>query len=128
MTAPAIHERLANTALYYFIALSIWGYFRFVRKQGLDASFWGAIVIGEILLFAQAAVGGYMWIIGIRPARTVHLLYGLVTLMALPAVYMYTRGEAQRGEMLMYATTALITVGLILRSMDTAVNPLLIGF
>ena len=115
-----VHGRLANTALYYFILLTIWGYWRFFRKQGMDPAFWGALVIGEILLLLQTGLGGYMWVIGLRPARWAHYLYGIVAPMALPMAFMYTKGKQDRPEILMYATTTLITMGLILRAMFTA--------
>ena len=120
MSVIDIHGRLANTALYYFILLTVWGYWRFFRKQSIDPAFWGALVIGEILLLLQSGLGGYMWVIGLRPARWAHYLYGIVGPMALPMVFMYTRGKQDRPEMLMYGTTTLVTVGLILRAMYTA--------
>ena len=122
MSVLEIHGRFANTALYYFILLTVWGYWRFFRKQGMDPGLWGALVIGEILLLFQSGIGGYMWLIGLRPARWAHYLYGVVGPMALPMVYMYTRGKQDRPEMLMYGTTTLITVGLILRAMFTATS------
>ncbi len=120
MSVIEIHNRLASAALNYFILLSIWGYWRFFRKQGLDPAFWGALVIGEILLLSQTGLGGYMWVVGLRPARWAHYLYGIVAPMALPMVFMYTQGKQDRPEILMYGTTTLITVGLILRAMFTA--------
>jgi len=120
MSVIEFHGRLADAALYYFIFLSVWGYWRFFRKQGLDSAFWGAVVIGEILLLLQTGLGGYMWVIGLSSTRWVHYLYGIVTPMALPMIFMYTRGKQERPEMLMYGTTTLITVVLILRAMSTA--------
>ncbi|NUM46165.1 MAG: hypothetical protein HUU38_15790 [Anaerolineales bacterium] len=120
MSVVEIHGRLANTAMYYFILLTVWGYWRFIRKQGLDPSYWGALVIGEILLLLQSSVGGYMWVIGLRPGQWAHYLYGIVTPMALPMIFMYTRGRQERPEILMYGTTALLTVFMIMRAMETA--------
>ena len=120
MSVIEIHNRLANTAMYYFILLTVWGYWRFFRKQRMDPAFWGALVIGEILVLLQSSLGGYMWILGLRPAQWAHYLYGIVTPMALPMAFMYTRGEQDRPELLMYGTTTLLTVFLILRAMETA--------
>ena len=119
MPLNEIHANLANTALYYFVLLAVWGYFRFFRKEGISSGFWGAIVIAEILLLLQSVLGGYLWISGLRPARTIHLLYGIVTPMALPMVYMFTKGHQERRDMLMYGTTCLFAVGLVLRAMST---------
>lgn len=120
MSIIDVHGRFANTAMYYFLLLTVWGYWRFFRKQDMDPSFWGALVIGEVLLLLQSGLGGYMWLIGLRPARWAHYLYGIVTPMALPMVFMYTKGRQERPELLMYGTTTLITVGLIIRAMATA--------
>lgn len=120
MSVIEIHGRLANTAMYYFIFLTLWGFLRFFRKQGMEPSFWGALVIAEILLLLQSGLGGYMWVIGLRPARWAHYLYGIVSPMALPMVFMYTKGKQERPEILMYSTTTLITVVLIIRAMYTA--------
>lgn len=123
MNAVELHATLANTSLLYFVFLAIWGYWRFFRKQGLDPSYWGALAIGELLLLLQSGLGAYLWFaIGLRPSRTIHVLYGVVSLMAIPAVYMYTKGGHDRAEMLMYGTTTLITAGLILRAFATAVS------
>lgn len=119
MTLSQIHASLANTLLFYFIALAIWGTWRFLRRQGVDSSYWGGLAIAEILVGLQFLVGGYLWITGLRPARSVHLLYGLVALLAIPGMYMYTKGRTDRPEMLMYAVVSLITVGLILRAVFT---------
>ncbi len=120
MSIVEIHSRLSNTALLYFVLITAWAYWRFFRKEGLSPGFWGSLVIAEILLLLQSGLGAYMWITGLRPARDVHILYGIVSLMALPAVYMFTKGRQERSEMLMYGTTALITIGLIMRAVFTA--------
>lgn len=119
MSLSEIHGSLANTTLFYFIALALWGSWRFFRKEGVSSSYWGGLAIAEILLVIQFLLGGYLWILGFRPARTVHLLYGVVALLAIPGMYMYTKGRTDRPEMLMYAVVTLITVGLILRATFT---------
>ncbi len=120
MSLPELHDRLADTALLFFLLISLWGYWRFLRKQGLAASYWGALAIGEAILLFQSGLGAYLWVIGLRPGRTIHILYGVVSLMALPMAYVYTKGRTSRAEMLIYGTTSLITVGLILRAVGTA--------
>lgn len=119
MTLSEVHGSFANTLLFYFIALAVWGSWRFIRKEAVSSSFWGALAIAEVLLALQFLMGVYMWIIGLRPARTVHLLYAVVALLAIPGMYMYTKGRTDRPEMLMYAVVALITIGLILRATFT---------
>ena len=119
MSLSEVHGSLANTILFYFIALALWGSWRFLRKEGVSSSYWGGLAIAEILMALQFLLGGYLWIIGLRPARSVHLLYGIVALLAIPGMYMYTKGRTDRPEMLMYAVVTLITVGLVLRATFT---------
>lgn len=120
MTLPDIHGRLANTALLYVGLMAIWGIWRLIRKQGLSSNYWGALIIGEILILVQGALGGYLWIIGERPARTIHVLYGIVAALTIPAVYSFTKGKQERREMLIYGLALLFLVGILLRAIGTA--------
>lgn len=116
-----IHERLATTALYYFLVVAFWGYFRFFRKQGIDSSYWGMLAIGEILVLAEALFGIYLLISGHQPARGwLHILYGSLIPAMIPLAYFYTRGHTERRDILVYGTVTLITAGLVLRAIYTA--------
>jgi hypothetical protein len=120
MSLSDIHGRLANTALIYIGVMAVWGLWRAVRKQGLDSSYWGALVIAEVLLVVQGGLGLFLWIVGERPGRGVHILYGVVAVLIIPGLYAYTKGENDRRVMTIYAVTLLIAVGIILRAMSTA--------
>jgi len=120
MSLADIHGRLANTALVYFGILAVWGLWRTLRKQGLDSSYWGALVIAEILIVIQGILGVILLIGGDRPGRWVHILYGVVTILVIPGLYAYTKGEADRRVMAIYAITLLISIGIILRAIMTA--------
>lgn len=116
-----IHERLGTTALYYFLILSVWGYYRFFTRKGIDSAYWGMLVIAEVLIVVEVLMGGYIWLEGFRPARGIlHAIYGAVIPIMIPGAFFYTRGRAQRAEMLIYATVAIITCGLVLRAIYTA--------
>lgn len=115
-----IHSRLANTVLLYCLILGVWGLWRFFRKQGVESSFWGALVIAEALVLIQGALGVILWAMNLRPERgVVHILYGVVSALSLPAVYVYTRGRDERREMLLYGVVLLFMVGIALRAMAT---------
>ena len=121
----SLHGWLGQTSLYYFFILSIWGYFRFFRKQGIDSNYWGAMMIGEVLLIVQVLLG--LWLFfgkGVAPARSIHLLYGFLTPVLIPAVYSYTKGREDRPESLAYATALLITAALAFRAFSTAIDVL----
>lgn len=121
MTIIDVHGRLANTALLYAIILGVWGLWRFVRKQNMDSNFWGAIVIAEILFLFQIALGLYLWLSGVGELSSgVHILYGVVSVMVLPGIYLYTRGDDKRRALLIYTAGFLFLVGILIRAMMTA--------
>ena len=119
MSLSDIHTRLANVALIYMLIVSLWAFFRFFRRQGVDSSFWGALAIAEFLLLAQMVFGIYLWTQGLRPARSIHLLYGFLIPVMIPGAYFYTRGRVGRPENLVYGTTTIITAGLLVRAIVT---------
>jgi hypothetical protein len=122
MTLVEIHGKLANTALLYTIILAVWGLWRFFRRQGVDGSYWGALLIAEILYVAQASLGAFLLISGIGDlaGRYMHILYGIVSVLVVPAIFFYTHGNEQRRAMLIYGVGLLFLVGVILRGMATA--------
>lgn len=121
MTWIEIHGRLANTALLYTGIMALWGFWRYFRRQGVESSYWGALVIAELLYVFQGSLGAFIWLSGAGvPARGgIHVLYGVVSLITLPGVFFYTRGESNRRAMLVYAAALLFLVGIVLRSMST---------
>jgi hypothetical protein len=116
----SIHGWLGNTSLLFFTFLSIWGFIRFFRKQGVDSNYWGAMAIGEVLLLIQVLLGVWLYFgLGLRPARGIHLLYGFLTPTLIPGIYAYTKGRVDRPESLAYATALLITAALVMRAVFT---------
>lgn len=121
MALAEVHGRLANTAMIYCILMAAWGLFRFFRRQGVSGSYFGAIVIAEILLAIQGLLGLILWFgaASYRPGW-VHWLYGIVLLLGAPLVYAYTKGRQERPEMLLYGIAFVIMIALVLRAMVTA--------
>lgn len=120
MQLSEIHARLANTAVIFCIIIAVWGGWRFLRKQGVNSNYWGAAVIAEILIIVQGLLGVFLWISDLRPARGwLHILYGVVGVLAIPLVYAYTKGREDRPEMLIYCVGFLILTGLLLRAIVT---------
>ncbi len=117
-----IHGNLANTALLYTIAMALWGLWRYFRQQGVDGNYWGALAIAEVLYVVQGALGAFIFFSGAGnlAGRYIHILYGVVSVLVVPGVFMYTRGDATRRVMLVYSVGFLFLVGIILRSMATA--------
>ena len=120
MPLTIIHDRLATSVLLYFAALMLWAFWRFFRKEGMNSSFWGAIVISEILILLQGALGIILWISSLRPAHGgMHVLYGVVGVLGVPVIFSITKGKENRYEMLLYAAGYLCLAALAFRSMAT---------
>jgi len=122
MSLVDIHARLANTAIFFCIAMALWGGWRFLRKQGLGSNYWGALAIAEGLILVQGILGASLWFGGARPERGgMHVLYGVVSALAIPIIYTYTKGRERRTEMLMYMLVFFALVGLLLRGVVTGI-------
>jgi hypothetical protein len=120
MTLTEFHGQLSSAVVLYAVIMGVWGILNFVQRRKVSEGFWGALVIGELLILAQGAVGAYMWYQGLRPGRGVHVLYGVVTAMGIPAIYTYTRGREGRAENLAYGSVALIVALLAYRAIVTS--------
>ena len=121
-----IHAGLARTAVFFSLLMGIWAFWRFFRRQGVDSSYFGAAVIAEVLYLAQGLVGLILVFTGhygnlARPS--VHILYGAVSVLIIPAVYLYTHGSAQRRVMMIYAVAFLfLTAMLYFRGISTGLE------
>jgi CDP-diglyceride synthetase len=119
MTLTDIHGALSNTAILLTFALSIWGYFRFFRKEGVSSSYWGALVIAELLYIVQGVLGVILYLMGERPAGWAHILYGVVSVLIIPGVFAYSKGDQSRKTMLLYASFLLFLAVMFFRSIQT---------
>jgi len=87
------HERLAGTVVMFTVLAGVWGVVAALRRRPVEAGYWGIIAVGEILILAQGILGLLLYIGGERPGRGIHILYGAITALALPALYAITRGR-----------------------------------
>lgn len=92
MPLPVIHSQLANSASLFVAALGLWALFLRIRGRALDSSWFGAAVIAELLIVAQGALGVLLYFRGLDvmlPRPFMHILYGIVAVITLPAAYSY---------------------------------------
>ncbi len=114
-----LHCRVAVALIFFATALGIWGIFAFLRGMGVTGSYLGALIIGEILIVAEAVVGVALLVSGNFPVDGLHLLYGVVTPLAWAAVFVYTRGAQTKREMMIYALMSFFVAGLGIRGIMT---------
>lgn len=105
-TINLIHERFSNTVWLYLLILGLWSLLRAVRGEGLSGNFLGALVIGQILIYIQAILGGILWFGGYSSnlqTPAIHILYAGFSLVFLPFVFLYwLRGDdSNRGQWVM---------------------------
>jgi hypothetical protein len=124
MTLVEIHGRLSNTASLFIAVLTIWAVYLALRARAVDGSWLGAAVIAELLIAAQGALGAVLYVQGhgmALPRPFLHILYGIVSLITLPASYTYFGSiENDRVKTLALAATCAFLWGILQRSVYTA--------
>jgi hypothetical protein len=126
-----IHSRLGTTALLFSGICFAWGLFNYLRKQPVTSSYWGGLVILEVLMVVEVAMGAIVLTSGGELNRTiVHLLYAATAIISLPAAYIYTGGKDTRRENLLYAVVCLWLLFIVDRSRTTGMETVLpaLGF
>ena len=122
MSIVFIHSRLAYTAVFFSIAMALWGIWRYIRKQGIDSSYWGALYICGGLVLVQVVLGTIIWLSGAGHLgeQTIHILYGAVAVLVIPGVFIYTRGEERRRNAAIYGLAFIFLAGILIRAIMTA--------
>ncbi len=125
MSIPEIHARLANSATIFVAVLGIWALFLRFRGRPLDTNWFGAALIGELLLVAQTLLGVYLYYIAgldvALPRPFIHILYGVVSVITLPAAQSYFgQLEDEKVKALAMAAACLFLWGIVLRASHVA--------
>jgi CDP-diglyceride synthetase len=103
MALSEIHARLATSYILFMAIAAAWNLVAAARRRGVSGTTFGILVIAELLALGQAALGIALALSGDRPARAVHILYGLTTVLTLPAYYAFSKGRDDRTASLIYA-------------------------
>ena len=115
-----IHAGLANTAILFVAALGIWALFLRFRSQPLDRSWFGAAMIAELVIVVEGLLGGLLYMQGLSsalPRPFMHILYGIVALLCLPAAQSYFGNlEDENVKTLAMAATCAFLWGILLRA------------
>jgi hypothetical protein len=72
------------------------------------------------MMLAQAVLGIVLLASGLSPARTIHFLYGSLTVLVFPILWFYTRGDTSRRASLIWGLAGLAMMGLAFRAIGTA--------
>jgi hypothetical protein len=121
MSLAEVHHRLSNAAAFFTFIMGSWAAILALRGRGLDGSYLGAILVGELLLVAEALLGAVLLAgLGLAPARGIHLLYGLLAVLIWPFLFTATRRDGGRREAILFAAGSFFLWGLVLRAATTA--------
>lgn len=126
MSLVMIHARLSITAAIFAFVMGLWALVLFARSRGPGGNYMGAIVIGEILLAVQSAIGLILLLqMGMQTLRWVHILYGALAVLIWPFIYTYTRETPNRQstarlESILFAAGSFFLWGLVMRAITTA--------
>lgn len=115
-----LHDRVGNAAPLFMILLGILSFINYFRGLGVTGNVIGAVIVGEVLMLVQVSLGLILLISGLYPPQLIHFLYGALTILAFPALWVYTRGATDRRASLMWALAGLFMMGLTLRAIGTA--------
>jgi chromate transport protein ChrA len=125
MSWTFIHDRLAVTATWFVFILGIWALYQRIRNRPLDSNWFGAAVIAEGVIIVQGLIGAYLYFgMGLDaalPRPFMHILYGVVAVVTLPAAWGYFNSlEREDVKSLAMAATSIFLWGILLRASSTA--------
>ncbi len=126
MSLILIHARLSVAAAIFTFVMGLWALGLFLRGRGPGGNYMGAIVVGELLLAAQSALGLILLIsLGMQTLRWVHILYGVLAVLIWPFIFTYTRETPTRQttarlESILFAAGSFFLWGLVMRAITTA--------
>lgn len=128
MSLVDIHARLSITAAIFTFVMGAWAVGLFLRNRGVDGNYLGAIVIGELVLAAEALLGVILLFQrgGLLEMRWVHVLYGTLAVLIWPFIFTYTRETEARAvpprlEAVLFGAGSFFLWGLVMRAISTAV-------
>ncbi len=115
-----IHRGLAQTGIYFFIALGVWAVWFRIRSRPLDGSWYGAAVIGELLMITEFLLGWVLYGQGLGgnlPRAFVHILYATVAVITLPAAYLYlSRLQDENVKTVLFAIVCFFLMEVVIRA------------
>ena len=121
MPLEFLHDRLADSLLLFLAIAGVWSLVAAVRGRGVGSATWGVLAIGELLALAEGGLGLALYLGGDRPARGLHIVYGIVAVLGLPAYYVLSRGRDDRRASWTYGLVCLFLAGISARAMTTGV-------
>jgi hypothetical protein len=119
-----LHGLLSRALLLFTVVAGVYGLVEYFRKQVINPSYWGVIVVGNLAAVGQGIIGLILALSGKQPEQWVHILYGVVALLWIPIINLVNQlannNEHNRRETLIVALISLFEAGIALRAITTA--------
>ncbi len=119
-----LHGLLSRALLLFAVVAGGYGLIEYFRKQVINPSYWGVIVVGNLAAVAQGILGMILALGGRQPGEWVHILYGGVAVMWIPIINLINQlanyREHNRRETLIVALISLFEAGIAFRAITTA--------
>jgi hypothetical protein len=117
---------LSRTGVFFFVALGAWAILFRLRARPLDGNWYGAAVVGEVLMVLQFIIGFILYNQGLGanlPRAFVHILYACVAVITLPAAYGYlNRLEDENVKSILMAIICFFLMEVVIRAGIVAVT------
>lgn len=125
MSLSVIHAGLAQTGILFMIALGVWAIVLRIRSRPLNGSWYGGLAVGEVLMVVQFVIGFVLYGQGLGdnlPRAFVHILYGAVAVITLPAAYAYlSKLEDENVKSILFAIVCFFLLEVVIRARDVAI-------
>ena len=112
------HQSLAVALFLEQVVFGVWALVLGFRGRPLGGTFFTVIVIDEVLLLIEAAIGLGLFFSGHTLKSNIHFLYGGLLAGLLPVVWVYGNRKPERGGYWL-GLCLLFMAGLIIRAATT---------
>lgn len=123
MALQSLHGVLSRAIVLFAAIAGAYGLFLFFRKQSVTPSYWGIIVVGNLMTVGQGVIGVLMAFSGAQTSEWTHILYGITAALWIPLIsfinQQFNKGERNTRETLIVALVSLFEMGVGIRAIGT---------
>ena len=123
MALSDIHGLLSRAIVMFAVVAGVYGLYLYFRKRPVTPSYWGIIVVGNLMTLGQGAIGLLMALSGAQTREWVHILYGVTAVMWIPIINFinsqFNKGEHNVRETLIVALVSSFEMGVGIRAIGT---------
>lgn len=116
----ALHRIGFNAALLMSLLLAGWGLFTFFARRPLSGAYRSTLYLAEGLFIVQGLLGLLLLATAHRLRDPLHILYGVLLVIAIPVGAGYSSGWAGRRQALVFGIMGLIMAAFTIRALMTS--------